>query len=570
MRRLYLLENNRIAAKTKYEDLQFIRKIEERKWIPEEKIWAFPLKKEIVEKFKEHFGDDIVIDQNVYEALEKLEQEKIKVFEMEKKVLEEYVPTKTAPMNHQVQGVARAVKSSGFAFFFEQGTGKTKTTIDTITFRFLHDGLRRVLVIAPKSVLYVWPAEFEKHSGIENADVRVLEGSKSRKREQLLSWGFDADFLQVAVTNYDFIRDNTDVLSAWLYEARKRGYTAMTVLDEAHKIKDLSTKQSKAAHSLAEHSDFRLVLTGTPVVQGPQDYYSIMRFVDKNIFPFSFHKYISTYARKGGYMNREIVDWPKLPKIIEKISPYAFRVTKKEALDLPPEMDTVVPVELSDKARKLYEQIRKSTIVRLSESKQIRVDNVLVELLRLQQVTGGFLDDKMVDTSKLEVLDDLLETLLCCDEKKAVIFARFTSEIEAIHKLLEERNIEHVCLHGKTPQGQRGEIVERFQSDPKTRVFLSQIQAGGLGLTLTAADTMIFYSTTFSLADYEQAKSRISRMGQTADKITYVHLLARNTIDEKIYRALKEKQNIADLAVNRWRELLDAENTNKSEESFVL
>jgi len=149
-----------------------------------------------------------------------------------------------------------------------------------------------------------------------------------------------------------------------------------------------------------------------------------------------------------------------------------------------------------------------------------------------------------------ETLDDLLEA-----GKKVVVFARFVPEIEAIVKMLEKKKTAHGLIYGATPMDARGEMVESFQTDPDVKVFVAQIQTAGLGITLHAADTAIFYSLDYSFANYDQCRARIHRIGQK-NKCTYIHLVARMTVDEKVLAALAEKKSLADQVVDNWRELL--------------
>ena len=149
-----------------------------------------------------------------------------------------------------------------------------------------------------------------------------------------------------------------------------------------------------------------------------------------------------------------------------------------------------------------------------------------------------------------ETLDDLIEA-----GKKVVVFARFVPEIEAIVKMLEKKKVAHGLIYGATPMDARGEMVESFQTDPAVKVFVAQVQTAGLGITLHAADTAIFYSLDYSFANYDQCRARIHRIGQK-NNCTYIHLVANNTVDEKVLAALAEKKSLADQVVDNWRELL--------------
>ena len=203
-------------------------------------------------------------------------------------------------------------------------------------------------------------------------------------------------------------------------------------------------------------------------------------------------------------------------------------------------------------------ELLKENITVLSEEKVITAQNVLSRLLRLSQLTGGFVgtgeEAAEVSSAKLNLLEETLKEIMA-GGKKVVVFARFTAEIQAIKKMLERLNLNYAYIAGEVAQKLRGGEVERFQHDEDCKVFLAQTRTAGLGLTLTAADTAIFYSLDYSFADYDQARCRIHRIGQK-NRCTYIHLLAQNTVDEKVLEVLKNKRSVADDVVDKWREYM--------------
>jgi SNF2 family DNA or RNA helicase len=330
----------------------------------------------------------------------------------------------------------------------------------------------------------------------------------------------------------------------------------MIICDESQRIKTPSAQQSKAMHRLGKAAKYRLILTGTPVTQGPLDFFSQYKFLDPAIFGNSYYAFRARYAIMGGFENRQIIGYRNLPELIRKAHSVAFRVTKAEALDLPPFTDQVLYCELERKAMSIYAQLKKESVAELSEEKVLTATNVLSRLLRLSQITGGYLGDgegriEEVSKAKMKLLEETLEDLLGAG-KKVIIFARFLPEIGGILKLLEQKNVNYSWITGEVKMAERGEAVRRFQEDEDCRVFVAQIQTAGLGITLTAADTAIFYSLDYSFANYDQARARLHRIGQR-NAVTYIHLTARGTVDEKILDALKAKKNVADEVVDNWR-----------------
>ena len=235
----------------------------------------------------------------------------------------------------------------------------------------------------------------------------------------------------------------------------------------------------------------------------------------------------------------------------------AFRVTKAECLDLPEITEEVRTVELEPKAMKVYQELKKESYTELKDS-EVSAVNVLTKLLRLSQVTGGHLTDddgisNRVSTAKLDALADIIDATQA-ENKKLVIMARFIPELEDIEELLQAKKIGYAVVRGGVKN--RAEEIERFQNDPACQVFVGQIAAAGLGITLTAASTMVFYSLDYSMANFEQAKARIHRVSQKYP-CQYIYLIAKDTVDKKVLRALRNKVNLAKALVDDYRKGLN-------------
>jgi SNF2 family DNA or RNA helicase len=430
----------------------------------------------------------------------------------------------------------------GAALLMEMGTGKTLTTIALIGRAFLNGLISRALIVAPLSVANVWAEEFEKFAAFDYV-LAVLEGDSGKKADTLRHMtGTD---LQVVVLNYE---------STWRLEEELRKWKPdVIVCDESSRIKNPNAKQSKALHRLAKLAKYRLILTGTPIQNNPLDFFSQYKVLDESIFGPSYYAFRSRYATLGGYGNHQIVGYKNLPELVQKAHSVAYRVTKEEALDLPEMVDETRYVTLDPQGMKIYESLEAASYAELLKG-EVVVRNILTQLLRLQQVTGGFIrDDKggpvqQVSKAKLMALEEIIDDVLG-EGKKLVIFARFVPEIDAISKLLAEKGIKHSVISGEIKN--RSEQVQQFQENPEVKVFVGQIQTTGLGLTLTAANTAIFYSMDFNYANYSQARARIHRIGQR-NTCTYIHLVAKDTIDEKVLKTLQRKEDVAKLLVDNW------------------
>ncbi len=433
------------------------------------------------------------------------------------------------------------------ALLADMGTGKSMMTIAITGTLEKECSVKKMLVLCPKSIVGVWEEEFRKFADYKYA-LTVLDGTMEKKKA---AFGFmNGAALQVIVVNYE---------SCWRLEKEiTKWHPDLIVCDESSKIKTPSASQSKALHRLGRITKYNMILTGTPITGSPLDVFSQYKFLDDSIFGSSFYLFRNRYAIMGGYQNRMIIGYRHLDELVEKVHSIAFRIKIEDAVDLPPFIDKTQIVPLEPKAQTTYRQIEKDCYAELA-SGEVTARNVLTQLLRLAQCTGGFIRDdatgtaQQVSGAKLEALEEIVDTCIA-EGKKVVVFARFVPEIEAIEKMLKDKGIGYSLIYGATKD--RAEQVSKFQTDADTKVFIGQLQTTGMGLTLTAASVAVFYSLDFSYANYEQSRARIHRIGQKMTCL-YIHLVCKGTVDEKIMQALKHKGDIANLMVDDWRTLLN-------------
>lgn len=404
--------------------------------------------------------------------------------------------------------------------------------------------IHRVLIVAPLSILSVWEAEFAQFAAFDYA-LAVLTGDSAKKTDTLRHMNGAA--LQVAVVNYE---------SAWRMEQELAAWGPdLIVCDEGHKIKTHNISASKAMHRLGAKAGYRLLLTGTLITNKAIDVFSPYKFLNPTIFGTSFYAFRSRYFDMVGYGNHT----PVLKRSMEaelsaRLHSIAYRAAKADCLDLPETTDVVRQVELEPAARKIYRSLVKESFAELA-SGEVTAPNVLTRLLRLSQLTGGFLGSdenaavQQISSAKLSAMEDILESAVA-EGQKLVIIARFLPEIRAIGKELDRRGLRYACITGEV-QDRAAQVVQ-FQNDPDVPVFVGQIATAGLGLTLTAASTMVFYSLDYSMSNYEQAKARIHRVGQR-NPCTYIHLIAKGTVDEKVLTALRNKADLAKALVDDCR-----------------
>ncbi|GHV36364.1 hypothetical protein FACS18949_15690 [Clostridia bacterium] len=424
------------------------------------------------------------------------------------------------------------------------GCGKSITAIAIAGALYAANCISRVLIVAPLSILGVWQEEFSKFAGFDYA-LAVLNGTSATKADTLRH--LVGASLQVAVVNYESVWRLEKDIAAWKPN--------LIIADEGHKIKCHSTHAAKAMHHLGAKADYRLLLTGTIITNKAIDVFSQYKFLNPAVFGNSFYSWCNRYFDMCGYGNyTPVLKRNMESELTRRLHSIAFRATKAECLDLPATTDIVRFVELEPAARRVYRDLVKDSYAELAGG-EITVTNILTRLLRLSQLTGGFISDddggkpQNISTAKLDALSDIIDEAINSGQK-LVIIARFIPEIKAICNLLETQKIGYSCIMGGVKN--REEQVAQFQKDPQFQVFVGQIATAGLGITLTAASTMVFYSENHSMSNFEQTKARIHRVGQT-QPCTYIYLAAKGTVDEKILKVLQDKADLARTLIDDYR-----------------
>lgn len=456
------------------------------------------------------------------------------------------------------------INGGSCCLLMDMGTGKTISTVAIAGRMFLDGYIRRMLIIAPTSVCAVWPNEFERFGDFPSR-VGLLLGDH-RTRVQRLKW-LEApatpgkpEPLRVAVINYE---------STWRLKSGDgkldylQSFAAdLVVCDESQRIKSPSAQQSKAVWALGALAPYRMILTGTPIQKDTRDIWSQWRFLNPDKFPISYHAFQNRYAIMGGFEGRQYLGSRNVEELTRKTHSCGFRIRKEECLDLPEKVFEDYPVEMDPKSKQIYKALQKQSIAEL-DGCEVTANHVLVRMLRLQQLTGGFLQDDdgnrhQVNTAKIDALTDIVDSLVVDEGHKVVIFGRFLAELDLIENMLREKlpkGMSYVRIDGSVKAASRGDLVKSFQENPGCMVFLGELDACAEGLTLTAAQTVVYYSVNWNLAKYQQSADRVHRIGQTGT-CTYIHLVVPGTIDTKIMEALKSKSDIAKSVVDNWRNII--------------
>ena len=458
------------------------------------------------------------------------------------------MPIKAIPYQHQENAFKFVMNKfenlGGAALLIEMGCGKSLISVAVAGTLFKSEKIRKLLIVCPLSICGVWEEEFSKFADFDYS-LNILKGTSNRKAATLYS--MNGNSLQVAVVNYE---------SVWRIESQIHSWNPdFIICDESHKIKTHNIAASKALHRLGKNARYRMILTGTVITNKAIDIFSQYKFLDPTIYGKSFYTFRNRYFDMVGYGNHTPVLKKSMEsELKEKLHGIAFRATKAECLDLPETTDIVRYIELEQDAMNVYKRLVRDSFSELKDS-EVTATNILTKLLRLSQLTGGFLGDdegkKMhqVSTTKLRALEDIVDDVTLSG-KKLVVIARFIPEIEAIEDLLSKKKLKFSIITGAVKN--RSEQIEKFQNDPKVSVFIGQIATAGLGITLTAASTMVFYSMDYSMSNFEQTKARIHRAGQQKN-CTYIYLIAKGTIDEKVLITLQNKANLAKNLIDEYK-----------------
>ena len=464
---------------------------------------------------------------------------------------------KTEPYDHQREAFAASAERANFALLMDMGTGKTKVDIDSMALCFEKGIIDFAIIVAPKGVIRNWVPEIAAHlpERIEREIVLWRPSLSKAHRKELMDLHENTGKMKFLLMNIEAFSTKKGVDVAEFFVKKFKVF--MTV-DESTTIKNRQAKRTKAICSVGRGATMRRILTGSPVTKSPMDLYSQMEFLSPDILGFkSYYAFQGRYAvvqrrSMGSHSFNQILGFQRLEELTETLDEHSFRVRKEDCLDLPDKVYMRREVELTTEQSEAYVQMKNLALARLDSGDLATTQNVLTQIMRLQQICLGSLtdDDGTVHPLKSNRQDALLDI---CDEiqGKAIIWATWTQDIRSIAEALRDRfGVEAVAtLHGETPDSDRQQIVETFQDrQSELRFIVGHPKTGGYGLTLTAANTVIYYSNSYDLELRLQSEDRAHRIGQE-NKVTYIDLISPKTIDEKIVDALRNKIRIADLVL---------------------
>ena len=460
---------------------------------------------------------------------------------------------KTKPYAHQMTALEKSWDKSEYGYFMEMGTGKSKVLVDNMAMLYDKGKINGAVIIAPKGVYRNWLSqEIPNHlpSHVQHKTVLWTASSSKAKDKEYRQLFESDDDLHILIVNVEALstKRGLEFVAKFL-----NCHETLLAIDESTTIKNPKAKRTKSILLLSKRAKYRRILTGSPVTKSPLDLYTQCNFLNEFLLGFSsYYAFRNRYANMidknfGGRRVQLIGSYKNLDELANSIKAFSYRVLKDECLDLPEKVYTRREVELTDEQDQAYATMKSAALASL-KGKMATAPHVLTQLMRLHQITCGHLknDDETITEIKNNRLKELLY-LLEEVEGKVIIWANYIYDIKNIVKAIsEEYGADSIVeYYGNISAEQRQKNIEKFQ-DPNSnaRFFIGNPQTGGYGITLTAANTVIYYSNGYDLEKRLQSEDRAHRIGQK-NSVTYIDLIAPKTVDEKIVKALRKKMNIA-------------------------
>lgn len=547
------LSNNILIKKSAFvsfdynsEIVSFVKQMGTRVYNPENHTWEMPINN-IISLCNKFDNEEIKID-GIYENLDekKFKTNIPKDFEF-----------KTKPFEHQIEGVRFGLDKKKFLLCDDQGLGKTKQIIDLVGCLDKTDTINKVLIICGvNSLKYNWQSEISIHS----EEKGWVIGTRYRKTTGKAYEGSIKDKLQdlenlpeckYIITNIESLRTGAQKISKTKYffpvaEKLKKlcenGTINVIAFDECHKSKNPTALQSRALSIL--QTKYMIAMSGTPLMNNPLDLYFPLHWLGYDTH--SFYQFKQHYCRMGGFGGHDVVGYKNLDEIRAIMDEIMIRRLKTEVLDLPEKMHQTMFVDMTPKQTKIYNEAlsgvkKEITKIRMS-------NNPLSMLIRLRQATGwtGLLSDKIKESAKMERMLDIVEEISQSGQK-CIVFSNWASITNVAKNLLASYNPAYIT--GETTPEDRMREVNKFQKDKSCKVIIGTIGAMGTGLTLTAAQTVIFLDSPWNRALKDQAEDRAHRIG-TKGTVNIITLCCKDTIDERIEDIVENKGAISDALVD--------------------
>lgn len=547
------LSNNILVKKSAFvsfdynpDIVSFIKKMGTRIYNPDNHTWEMPINN-IVSLCNKFENEEIKID-GIYEDLHKQE------FEID---IPKDFKFKTKPFNHQIDGVRFGLNKKKFLLCDDQGLGKTFQIINWVGCLEKIDTINKVLIVCGvNSLKYNWQSEIGIHSNekgwvlgtrFRKTTGKAYEGSTKDKLEDLDNLP-DCRYI---ITNIETLRAGAEKISKSKYhfpiaeklqQLCKNGTISVIAFDEVHRSKEPTSLQSRAMINVT--AKYMVAMSGTPLMNNPLDLYFPMKWLGYE--NHSFYQFKQHYCVLGGWGGSQVVGYKNLEEIRAMMNNIMLRRLKTEVLDLPEKIRKIEYVDMTPKQSQIYKEVYNGV---MSELQKIKFsNNPLSMMIRLRQTTGwtGIISDTVQESAKMERMLELVQEIVASGQK-AIIFSNWESITEVAREKL--KSYDPAYITGATKADERMKEVGRFQNDDKCKVIIGTIGAMGTGLTLTAAQNVIFLDSPWNMALKAQAEDRAHRIG-TKGTVNIITLVCKNTIDERIEELVEKKGQIADALVD--------------------
>lgn len=526
--------------------VNYIKQMGTRVYNPNNHTWEMPINN-IIGLCNKFENEEIKIE-GIYEDLHKQE------FEID--IPKDY-KFKTKPFRHQIDGVRFGLNKKKFLLCDDQGLGKTFQVINWVGCLETTDKINKVLIVCGvNSLKYNWQSEISIHSDekgwvlgtrFRKTTGKAYEGSTKDKLEDLDNLP-DCRYI---ITNIESLRAGAEKITKTKYhfpiaeklqELCKNGTISVIAFDECHKSKDPTSLQSRAMLLLS--APYMSAMSGTPLMNNPLDLYFPIHWLGYE--PHSFYQFKQHYCTYGGWGGSQVVGYKNLEEIRAMMDNIMLRRLKSEVLDLPEKIRKIEYVDMTSKQNQIYKEVYNGV---MSDLQKIKFsNNPLSMMIRLRQATGwtGILSQTVQESAKMDRMVELIEEISASGQK-AIVFSNWESMTEIAREKLKAYNPAYIT--GNTKADDRMNEVTRFQNDKNCKVIIGTIGAMGTGLTLTAAQNVIFLDSPWNMALKAQAEDRAHRIG-TKGTVNIITLVCKNTIDERIEELVEKKGQIADALVD--------------------
>lgn len=460
----------------------------------------------------------------------------------------------TEPFPHQLEDLRRSANMRSFMFAWEMGIGKSKIAIDTAAYLFTKGAITQAIILAPNGVHRQWVdpdpeyGQFSRHCPVPFS-AHLWRSSWPKKAREAFMTDRDERRLRVLAMNSEAMSllPRAKELVAYLQER-----PSLLIVDESHMIKTPNAARTKNITQAGKYAKYRRTLTGTPDPNGVKDLFSQYRFLDPNIIGMqTFTAFSNEYCVRGGFENKQIVGYRNLPDLQKKIAPFTSIRKKADCADLPEKIYIRRAVEMSDEQARLYNEVKRA-LKDYVENPTFEITNALDQLTKLRQILGGVEPEtgRVLGTERAETVTDIVTQ----SAGRKIIWACHTAELHLVGRHLREAGHPVDLYYGDLSEGDRARALERWRASDSA-CLVANPAAGGTGLNLDGAPTVIYYTHSFNAVHRWQSEDRSHRI-TTKSAVTYYDLYVPRSLDVQILSALKKKKNLSDLNASGIREFV--------------